>query len=314
LLLLVAIPIILTGCGLPTGDPIDQPKNFFETVVVSPLGKSLIFLNNLIQGAGIPYSWGWAIIVFTLAVKLVTLPLTLKQLQSAKATQELQPKLAELQAKYKGDRQKLADEQMKLYKEAGVNPMGGCLPLLIQMPVLFGLYQALYGLASRGDLVEARFFWVPDLSYPDLATGMSWLGEAFNQGNYGKLAAYISLPLLMLVSQIVLQKMSQPVVPEGANKQNDQARMMSQMMMFMPLMFGYITLGLPSGLTLYWTASNLLSLVQQYFITGWGGLSQWIPALKPRNPALAGPQRVSTPPAVDQVKVKQVQPRRRRKK
>lgn len=313
MLLLVALPIVLSGCGIPTNDPINQPEGIFQIVIVSPLGKSLIFLNNLIQGIGIPFSWGWAIIIFTLAVKLVTLPLTLKQLQSAKSTQELQPKLAELQAKYKNDRQKLADEQMKLYKEAGVNPMGGCLPLLVQMPILFGLYQALYGLTSSASLKEARFFWVPDLSYPDLATGMGWITTAFNQQDFGKLAAYLSLPIVMLVSQIALQKMSQPAISSGATDKNDQARMMNQMMMFMPLMFGYITLGLPSGLTLYWTASNLLSMVQQYFITGWGGLGQWIPALKPRTPAMAGPRQIAPPP-VDEERVKQVQQRRRRKK
>ena len=89
---------------------------------------------------------------------------------------------------------------------------------------------------------------------------------------------------------------------------------MNQMMMFMPLMFGYITLGLPSGLTLYWATSNILSMVQQYFITGWGSLVNWIPALKPRNPALAAPAARIDRRSSTKQKVKQVQQRRRRRK
>jgi YidC/Oxa1 family membrane protein insertase len=290
-MVLILVAMALAGCGAPQGNiSLDKPQGAWQQFIVFPLAHSLVFLNDVIHSVNIPFSWGWAIIVFTIIVKLVTLPLTLKQLQSTKATQELQPKLTELQQKYAKDKQKLSEEQMKLYKEAGVNPLGGCLPLLIQMPILFGLYQALYVLAnpSVGKLANARFFWIPDLSFPDLTTGMSWMSKAFSGGQYGLLAAYISLPLIMIASQLILQKMSTPApaASTAGNKANDQTRMMGQMMMFMPIMFGYITLGLPSGLTLYWTVSNILSIVQQYFITGWGSLGSWIPALKPRSAVL----------------------------
>jgi YidC/Oxa1 family membrane protein insertase len=285
-LLLIGVLILaafaLSGCTIPQGTiDINQPVGPWNTFVVFPVARSLIFLNKLIAGTGIPYSYGWAIIVFTLAVKVVTFPLTLKQLQSAKATQDLQPKLQELQAKYGKDRQKLAEEQMKLYKEAGVNPMGGCLPLLVQMPILFGLYQALYVLANPtvGELTGKGFFWIPNLAFPDLQTGMSWMGQSYKEGDWVKLITYISLPLIMIISQLILQKMTQPTAKPAGDKA-DQTQMMSQMMMFMPIMFGYITLGLPSGLTLYWSISNILSIVQQYFVSGWGGLAAWIPSAK----------------------------------
>jgi YidC/Oxa1 family membrane protein insertase len=272
-------------------------------------------LNGLIQKIPIPFiyknSWGWAIIIFTLAIKLVTLPLTLKQLQSTKATQELQPKLAELQQKYGKDRQKLQEEQMKLYKEAGVNPLGGCLPLLIQMPILFALYQAMYALANphlvnpeAGSLQGQPFFWVQNLAYPCTAAssstanavakvaegaaqyvcqGTNWIGDALKTGNIVFLVSFASLPLIMLLTQLILQKMSTPMPASNARTaEGDQQRMMGQMMLFMPIFFGYITLGLPSGLTLYWTVSNILSIVQQYFITGWGSLVSWLPMLAPK--------------------------------
>jgi YidC/Oxa1 family membrane protein insertase len=295
--LLLAV-LVLSGCAIPQG-PIDlsNPPGAWERFVVYPLAQLLMAMHTFIDNLGIPYSWGWAIIVFTILVKIVTLPLTLKQLQSTKAQQQIQPRLRELQEKYGKDRQKLAEEQMKLYKEAGVNPMGGCLPLLVQLPILWGLYQALYVLAnpSIGELLNARWFWIPDLSYPSLQVGTSWIGEAFAAQDWGKLFVYFSLPILMLLTQMLVQKMAQPARVAG-QAQDSQARMMNQMMFFMPIMFAWITLGLPSGLTLYWTTSNILAVIQQYFVTGWGGLADWFPFLsKGQQPALVGAGGGSAP-------------------
>jgi len=296
--LLVAV-VILSGCTIPQGTiDLDNPPGWWEGIVVYPLAKILMAMNGFLQNLGIiQNSWGWAIIVFTILVKLVTLPLTLKQLQSTKAQQQLQPKLRELQEKYGKDRQKLSEEQMKLYKEAGINPMGGCLPMLVQLPILWGLYQALYVLAnpSIGQLQEARFFWIPDLSYPSLQVGTTWIGEAFAANDWAKLVTYFSLPILMLITQMLVQKMAQPSKAASGGQQDAQARMMNQMMFFMPIMFAWITLGLPSGLTLYWTVSNILAVIQQYFVTGWGGLSDWLPFLPGKQPALATAASTSTP-------------------
>lgn len=316
LLLLIVLSLaalVLSGCTLPQGEiDINNPSGLWNTIVYL-VAKLLIALNSGLKSIGIPYSWGWAIIIFTIAIKLVTLPLTLKQLQSTKAQQELQPKLRELQEKYGKDRQKLSEEQMKLYKEAGINPLGGCLPLLIQMPVLFALYQALYVLAnpSVNQLTNARFFWLPDLSYPSLTVGTSWISESFQAQNWGKLVTYMSLPILMLVTQLLLQKMSTPRKDPKSTQQDPQTRMMSQMMMFMPIMFAWVTLGLPSGLTLYWTVSNLLGMVQQYFITGWGGLVDWFAFL--RKPQAATVGVTATEPAAPTVVERPVKRRKRRK-
>jgi YidC/Oxa1 family membrane protein insertase len=328
---LLIVAAVLAGCGAPQGQiSLNSPQGPWQTYVVFPLARALIFLHDLIAGLGVAGSWGWAIVVFTLIIKIVTFPLTLKQLQSTKATQALQPKLSELQQKYSKDRSKLAEEQMKLYKEAGVNPTGGCLPLLIQLPILFGLYQSLYVLAnpSVGKLLGAGFLWIPNLSLPSLQVsnyskldginfqGTNWIGGAFSSGQYGLLLAYFSLPLIMILTQLLLQKMMQPrATPGQKGGQPDQTQMMGQMMMFMPLFFGYITLGLPSGLTLYWSVSNILSVIQQYFVTGWGGVADWIPILRPRQPKPALVETVgsSADLAVNASPAPKIKRRRRRK-
>jgi YidC/Oxa1 family membrane protein insertase len=130
---------------------------------IGVIATALTTFANLIDGMGIPYSWGFAIILFTLVIKLLTMPLTLQQLRASKAMQALQPEIQKLQKKYKGDREKMSQAQMELYKEAGVNPLGGCLPMLVQLPIWFALYRALFQLAEQG-LLNEGFFWVPSLA------------------------------------------------------------------------------------------------------------------------------------------------------
>ena len=239
----------------------------WDSLVVTPLTQGLIFLNDVIQGIGAPYSWGFAIILFTLIVKAVTLPLNLQQARSMKATQELQPKLQELQKKYAKDKEKLSQALMELYREHGVNPLGGCLPMLIQLPILFGLYQALYKLTST--IEGQRFLWIPNLAFPTREVGIKWawpLAPEFV--GWLTAALYLILPVLTVVTQIVMQRMT----TSRTASQDPQQAAMQQTMLIMPFMFGFITLQVPSGLTLYWVTSNAFSMIQQYFITGWGGL------------------------------------------
>jgi YidC/Oxa1 family membrane protein insertase len=240
----------------------------WNSLVVTPMTQGLIFLHNLIQGVGTPYSWGFAIILFTLIVKILTLPLNLQQARSIRATQELQPRLQELQKKYAKDKEKLAQAQMELYREHGVNPLGGCLPMLIQLPILFGLYQALYRLASTGEIVGQRFLWIPNLAFPTREIGIKWAWPPAPEFIGWEAALYLILPVLTVVTQIVMQRMT----TSRAASQDPQQAAMQQTMLIMPFMFGFITLQVPAGLTLYWVTSNLFSMIQQYFITGWGSL------------------------------------------
>lgn len=286
---LVVAMLVLSGCGVSqTGVDVttQQPDGPWQTFVVWPLANILIWIAVQLKQLGVVYAWGFAIILFTLAVKVLTFPLSLTQIRGMQAQKELQPRLQELQKKYGKDRERLSQEQMKLYQEAGVNPLSGCLPLVIQMPILFGLYAALVAVGPL--MINAGFFWIPDLSYPQYSMGMSWIPELWQAGNYQTLIAYLVLPVMLVVSQFVMQKWMTPTpAGDGAS-----AGMTQNMSLVMTLMFGYFTLMVPAGLTLYWVTSNLLQMIQQWGVTRF--------MMKPSSvAALPAGDGASTPVTVD---------------
>lgn len=237
-------------------------------IFINTIEQGLLFFNHLLSVLGVPYSFGFAIILFTLAIKGLTYPLNIKQIKASKAQQDLQPKLKVLQEKYSDDREELAKAQMALYKEHGINPLGGCLPMLVQMPIWMGLYRALFALAKmpNSPLTEG-FFWIPSLVGPvELLNGsprrsIDWMlpnSDMFL--GWGNAIAYLILPVLLVISQLYTQRMTMPKTGDS------QQKTMSQLMTFMPLMFGYFALVVPSGLSLYWFTSNILSMIQQYFM------------------------------------------------
>lgn len=224
------------------------------------IATALVFFDKSLEAIGLPYAFGFAIILFTVLVRGATFPLNMQQIKSSKAMQELQPKLKELQEKYKGDREKLAQEQMKLYKDHGVNPLGGCLPMLVQMPIWLALYRALIQLSSQGLLTEG-FFWIPSLSGPvsTWGGGLSWLWPLPPSIGWPSALAYLVMPVLLVISQLYMQNL---MTPPSTDPQQAQVQ---SIMKFMPLMFGYFALIVPSGLTLYWFTSNVLGVAQHYF-------------------------------------------------
>lgn len=227
---------------------------------VNFIAQALVLFDVAFERVGLPYAFGFAIIIFTIVVRLATFPLNMQQIKSAKGMQELQPKLKALQDKYKNDRESLAREQMALYKAHGVNPLGGCLPLIVQMPIWFALYQALVQLSNEGLLTQG-FFWIPSLSGPVSTFGGSGiLPQWLTSLEYGWLGtiAYLVMPILLIVSQVYTQKI---MTPPATDPQQVQ---MQNIMKFMPIMFGYFALNVPSGLTLYWFTSNILGVAQHY--------------------------------------------------
>ncbi len=238
----------------------EAPSLGLWAAFINFIAKSLVFFDKTLGSMGIPYAFGFAIILFTVVVRLLTFPLNMQQIKSSKAMQELQPQLKALQDKHKGDREKLAQEQMTLYREAGVNPLGGCLPMLVQMPIWFALYRALIQLSSEG-LLNEGFFWIPSLAGPvsDWGGGIDWLWPFPPQVGWPDAIAYLVMPVLLVVSQLYTQKL---MTPPSTDPQQAQ---MQSIMKFMPLMFGYFALVVPSGLTLYWFTSNMLGVAQHYF-------------------------------------------------
>ncbi|HRJ44640.1 MAG: membrane protein insertase YidC [Caldilineaceae bacterium] len=319
LLVLVVSMLLISGCGVPR-EGVDvtttPPEGLWQVYLVWPLAKGLVWLNEALANANIPYSWGFAIILFTLAIKVITFPLTVTQIKGMQAQKDLQPKIQELQKKYGKDREKLSQEQMKLYQEAGVNPLSGCLPMVVQMPVLFGLYSALIALGTT--LENAKFFWIPNLGFPHYTDGMGWIPELFNGGEYWHLVSYLILPALLMVSQYVMQKMTTATTPttgEGA------AGMMGQMSTIMTLMFGFFTLQVPAGLTLYWVTSNLLQMGQTMAVNNMQGGGSILrgsnkPALAPASgpaPSVSKDADESDKPKAPQPTRKQTRRQRRRK-
>jgi YidC/Oxa1 family membrane protein insertase len=238
-----------------------------------------------------PHSAGLAIILFTIAVKIVLMPLTVSQLRASREMQKLAPKVKELQKKYAKDREKLNQETMALYREHGVNPTQGCLPSLLQIPIFFGVYYAILNLTRipTVGILLGRWIGFDSLNFLglgsvplDLAAGLTkgiFANQAFLwMPSLGKPDPIHILPILAGVLQLVQQKM---MTQRNADAQQQA---MNNAMMFLPLMFIFIGWTFPAGPVVYWVTQSLVGIVQQYFIAGWGGLRQWLPFLPDRQP------------------------------
>jgi YidC/Oxa1 family membrane protein insertase len=209
---------------------------------------------------------GIAIILFTILVRVVLLPLTIKQLQSSKKMQELQPLMADLRRKYGKDQQKLTEEMTKLYREQKVNPAGSCLPLLVQLPIFLGVYQAVISLVEEGGLPENV------LTFLGIHLGR----VAYHEGEFAGLP-YIVLPVLSVIFQFIVTLMATPKI------QDPQQKAMTQALIFMPLIFGYIGFIFNQGAVLYWVTGSVLAAIQQFFVTGFGSLTNYLPFLPERK-------------------------------
>ncbi len=229
-------------------------------IIGNPVLNVLIALSHLLSG-----EFGLAIIALTIIVRLLSWPLTKRQLNSTKALQNMQPKIQELQKKYGKNKQKLQQEMMKLYKEAGVNPLGCIWPMLVQLPIWIAVYQAiLKALATTPDnlldLAHRLYSW-------DIVNQAIPLSSMFLGFDLGGTNNFI-LAIIVGGTMWVQQKMTQ--APAVDPRQQSTSRMM---LLMMPLMFGFITLMVPSGLALYWTVSNIIGIVTQYIMAGgWGYL------------------------------------------
>jgi YidC/Oxa1 family membrane protein insertase len=231
----------------------------WDIIILQPMINVLLAISHVLFN-----NFGLTIIALTLVVRFILLPLTLKQLHSTKAMSSLQPKLLELQKKYAKDKQKLAQEQMQLYKESGINPIGCAVPMIIQFPIWIALYQAIiYALAVNPEalLNLSRYFYGWAAPLAELPLNNFFLG--LNLANSNAIIA-----VLVGVTMWIQQKMVTPTVQDPRQAQQTQL-----MLWMMPIMFTFFSLSFPSGLALYWVVSNIFSIIIQYYVTGWGGLN-----------------------------------------
>jgi YidC/Oxa1 family membrane protein insertase len=231
---ILIILALLAGCSADPNNP--QPVNpeggIWDRFFVWPLSVLLDY-----SASWFGYNYGVAIFIATLVIRLITLPLMIKQLKSSKKMQELQPELQKIREKYKDNQQKMQEETMKLFQKNNVNPLAGCLPLLVQMPILIAFYHAII----RNESVRTHDFLWMSLGSPD---------------------PYYILPILAAVTTYMQQKiMGQN--PAATPQMNQQ---MQIMLIVMPIMILVIAVTLPSALSLYWVYSNIFTIVQSYFM------------------------------------------------
>lgn len=261
LLIVVALIAILATVGI---------VEVWNLILLEPILNLLIILSSVFFG-----SFGVAIIVLVIIVRLLMVPLTLRQLRSTKAMQALSPKLQEIQKKYGKDQKKLQQEMAKLYKESGVSPLGCVWPLLVQFPIWIALYQSIMrALAASPEELLSLSQRLYSLSVIHQAVP---LDAKFLWLNLGVPDSMFILAILCGGSMWVLQKMSTVVTPDPRTQS-----MTRTMLWMMPLMFALFTLMVPSGLALFWVVSNIIGIVMQYFVTGWGSLFTRAPAPAPQ--------------------------------
>lgn len=244
----------------------------FNVIFTFPIFNVLMLLDHIFG------DFGLSIIVLTLVIRLLLFPLTLRQLRSAKATQAIQPLMADIRKKYANDQRAQYEAMQALYKEYNIRPLAGCLPLLIQLPVLYGLFFAMREVLTpaSGHLVVGD---INNLIYPFLPKfselpnfDLRWF-TFINQSWRISLAnpdpTHI-LPILAGLATFAQLRMSQARAKAG---QKDMMTQQMQIMSFiMPFVTVFIGWGFPAGLALYWTTTSVFSMVQQYFVSGWGSL------------------------------------------
>ncbi len=221
-------------------------------------------------------SMGIGIIIFTAVTRVVMLPLTLKSIHSSRKMQELQPLIKELQRKYGKEPKKLQEETVKLYQQYKINPVGGCLPMLLQLPIFIGVYQAVIRLMlpqNREHLSETVQQMLQNPAVAEMVT-RPFLGINLGLAPFGDDGfngpIYLVLPVLSVVMQLMQQLMAMP------RAQDPQQKAMSQAMLIMPFVFGYIAFTFPAGAVLYWVTSSMIGVIQQYFTSGWGTLANYL--------------------------------------
>jgi YidC/Oxa1 family membrane protein insertase len=251
----------------------------WENIIVNPFTNVLLLIYKMIGG-----NFGIAIILFTILIRLITHPLMVSQIKGSTKMQEMQSskEWQDIQKKYKGDKEKLAQEQMKYYKEIGYNPMSSCLPSIIQIPIIFGLYQSIMRALAASPaqlLILTRtvysFFHVGDLV--PLNSKFLWmnLGQPERVYMFG-----YAIPVLAVIVALTTYVQSKVTMPTSTTP-GDQGAMMGKMMaLYMPLLLGYFALTFASGLSVYFIAGNLVGIAQ-YALLGKVNWRALIPGQKP---------------------------------
>lgn len=250
--------------------------NIWDSLIITPFINTLLFIYNLVG-----QNFGIAIILFTLLIRLLTHPLMRKQIKGSQAMQDLQKneKWIKIQEKYKGDKEKLAQEQMALYKELGINPFSSCLPTLIQLPIIFGLYQAImYAMATTPiDLLNLIRHIYPGLLKVETLIPLNnhflWMDLSQPERLYIP-GLEFGIPVMVILVTLTTYIQGKLIQPPSADPKDQAAGMSKMMNLYMPIFMGYLAWSFSAGLSLYFLASNLVG-IGQYAMLGkvnWGNV------------------------------------------
>ncbi len=261
--------------------------SIFNTILVWPIINVLVAVYKGLIFVNFPFALGFSIIILTIIIRFILYPLTASQLKASKKMQDLNPHITNLKNRHKGDSKTLQQETMRLYKEHGVNPAAGCLPVIIQLPIIWGLYSALQQIAQLGpnvinkivyfDALKLTKQWDPNFFGVSLGSNPSQIITSVGP-------IILIVPLLTALFQFIQSKMmfSKPKVQEGLVKKDEKKKnddfasvFQSQAMYIFPIMIGFFSYTFPVGLSLYWNTFTIFGIMQQYRVSGLGGLEEW---------------------------------------
>lgn len=267
--------------------------SLFNTVFIWPILNVLVGIYNVIASLNVPYPLGFSIIVLTILIRFILYPLISAQLRASKKMQDLNPHVADLKERHKGDSKRLQVETMNLYKQHGVNPAAGCLPVLIQLPVLWGIYTVLQKVVSINPQ-EAMNQINAIVYHPALKLSSPWQTDFFGiplgknpaelLGTFG--AVVFLIPLITAALQFIQSKMMFPSIKTapGKKRPDDFASVFqTQSVYIFPILIGFFSYTFPVGLSLYWNTFTLFGIIQQYRVAGLGGLKELIEKINGRR-------------------------------
>ena len=264
--------------------------DFFNLIFLGPIINLLVLIFQALSFLHIPGALGFSVMLMTIVIRLLVWPFMASQIKATQKMAQLKPHLDLLKTKHKDDKQALASAQMALYKEHGVNPAGGCLPAVIQIPVFIGLYQSILkilpGLDSNIHYINSLLYF-PQLKLPStLDPYFLGLNLGVKPSEFGSHGIFLLLiPLLTAGLTFIQSKMAlpKPVKPypsdspkekkEKESVEDSMGQVQSQMVYMMPIMIGYFAFNFPIGIAIYWNTYTILGIIQQYTVSGWGGLS-----------------------------------------
>lgn len=271
--------------------------DIFNTIFANPIANVLIAIYQILTFLHIPYPLGFSIIILTAISRLILWPIAAKQIRSTAKMQQISHLVNSLKEKHKGDRKRQQEEMMKLYKEHGINPMAGCLPLLIQIPFIYGIFNVLnLAIGENTATVVSNINNV--LYFPALhVSASSWNADFFGlplsavpQKLFFEYPIFIIVPILTGLFQFVLSKMMLPaevlkteekLAKKTEGKSDDfQTAFQKQSLFIFPIMIGFFSFTFPIGISLFWNTQNIFAIIQQYILVGPGGARHWFEKVK----------------------------------